>query len=261
MNSYRTYRYLNDQSKLHYFTVKHFETDLSIGIDHSSYNKEIEIFALEEVARLRSQILLYSKFVDSNFLRTFNPLQAKDNAPDIVCLMCKCSMKSNTGPMSSVAGAFAQFVAHAIQQKFTVKELIIENGGDIYISCREDKLMALYAGKSLFSNKLGIKIPCSYGDLGIATSSGTVGHSHSLGKTDALTIICKSTALADAYATAFANKIQGIDAFDKVINEAKNIKEILGIIIIKNDAIGCYGKFEIVSLRKNIEEKLHEKYS
>ena len=98
-----------------------------------------------------------------------------------------------------------------------------------------------------------MKIPYTKGCLGIATSSGTVGHSHSLGKADAVTVICKSTALADAYATALCNKICKPDDFEGVIGEAMKNNDILGLIIIKSDAIGCCGNFEVVSLRKNSE--------
>jgi ApbE superfamily uncharacterized protein (UPF0280 family) len=261
MKAYRNYRYFNDQSKIRFFTVKHFETDIQIGVDHASYKLEMEHFVLDKITQLRKQILLYNQFVNPDFIKTFYPLAAAKEAPEIVQLMCESSMKAGIGPMASVAGAFAEIIGKVILNKFSIKEILIENGGDLFIHCREKKVLALYAGKSVFSNKLGVKIPAKTGTFGVATSSASVGHSFSLGKADAVTVICKSSALADAFATAFCNEIHKREDIEQVIHKAKLRKEILGIIIVKSDTLGCYGDFEVVSLHKKRKQETYEDYS
>ena len=44
--------------------------------------------------------------------------------------------------------------------------------------------------------------------MGICTSSGTVGHSLSFGKADAVCVKAKSVSLADAAATAIGNMVK-----------------------------------------------------
>ncbi|MDI6814729.1 MAG: UPF0280 family protein, partial [Dehalococcoidales bacterium] len=81
--------------------------------------------------------------------------------------------------------------------------------------------------------------------LGICTSSGTVGHSLSYGKADAVVVLSKSAILADAAATAIGNLILQASNIPNGIEFAKGIEGLKGVIIIKDDKVGLWGEMKI----------------
>ena len=82
------------------------------------------------------------------------------------------------------------------------ENLIIENGGDLYIKTKNLRVVSIYAGENKFKDHLKIKISAEDSPIGICTSSGKLGHSLSFGKADAVTILSKDAFLADAVATS-----------------------------------------------------------
>ena len=105
--------------------------------------------------------------------------------------------------------------------------------------------IAVFAGQSPLSERIGLHIPASDFPLGICTSSGTVGPSLSLGRADAVMIVCKDVLLADSYATAMANRIQSVNDLQPVIDRIQNIPDILGAIAVKDDRMAICGQFEL----------------
>ncbi len=156
--------------------------------------------------------------------------------------------RAGIGPMSSVAGFFSEFIGKKIEQKFQPEEIIVENGGDIYLKIKKDIIISIHAGSSPISEKIGVKISASESPLGICTSSGKIGPSLSSGSADAVMIICKNTALADSFATAFGNRVKTPNDIESVLEETEKYSEILSAIIICDDKIGIHGNFEIESL-------------
>jgi ApbE superfamily uncharacterized protein (UPF0280 family) len=105
--------------------------------------------------------------------------------------------------------------------------------------------ISVFAGQSPLSEKIGLHIPAADFPLGICTSSGTVGPSLSLGRADAVMIVCKDVLLADSYATAMANRIKTVDDLQPVIDSISEIPEILGAIAVKDDRMAITGRFEL----------------
>ena len=145
--------------------------------------------------------------------------------------------------MASVAGAIAEFVGTDLASGSA--EIIVENGGDIYLKSQKKRLIGIYAGKSSLSNKIGLEINASDTPLGICTSSGTVGHSLSYGKADAVTVVSKSTPLADAAATAIGNIIKQPSDIPKGIEMAKRTDGLKGVVIITGDILGLWGEIKL----------------
>ena len=119
--------------------------------------------------------------------------------------MSESAEKVGVGPMASVAGAIAEFVGNELSAYSA--EVIVENGGDIYLKSLEKRIIGVYAGESPLTGKLGLEIDGEDTPLGVCTSSGTVGHSLSFGKADAVIVLSKSATLADAAATAIGNLV------------------------------------------------------
>ena len=141
--------------------------------------------------------------------------------PAIIREMAEAGIAASVGPMAAIAGTIARRVTEDLLSYS--EEIIVENGGDIYIAGKRDRKVAIFAGKSILSGRLAINLSPSSLPIAIATSSGTVGPSLSFGRADAAIILSSSGALADAVATATGNIVKTSDDFEKAINFAKNI--------------------------------------
>ena len=151
--------------------------------------------------------------------------------------------------MSTVAGLFAREVGNEIIQNFSLKELVIENGGDLYAMLNKELILSVFAGDSPLSERMGLRITSEISPLGICTSAGTVGPSLSYGKADAVVVIAEDALVADAFATAFGNKVKSPNDVEKVISQAEKYPEILSLLIICEDKIGVRGDYEIKILK------------
>jgi hypothetical protein len=180
------------------------------------------------------------------FLTTLEPYQTEAKTPTIVKEMSRVSQVAGVGPMAAVAGAIAEAVGSDLLA-FS-PEIIVENGGDIFLKISKKRLVGVYAGESPFTGKIALEIKPEETPLGICTSSATVGRSLSLGGADALIVLSPSAPLADALATAIGNEVKGADDIPKTIERAQNIEGLHGIVIIKGDKVGMWGKVKIVPI-------------
>ncbi len=241
---FRFYRNQFSQQRFRSFTVNYKETDLWIGVDPDSFCEEIREVALAKVIALRTEMETYL-LIDPVFGLTFEPHDVKPNAPEIVNRMAHAARRAGVGPMAAVAGTFSEMIGQHLMQQFSIQEIVVENGGDIFLKIERNLLMSVYAGNSPLSEKIGIEIPADQSPLGVCTSAGTVGPSVSLGKTDATMIVCRNTALADALATTFGNLVQTPEDVQAVTQQTEQFPEILSAVIICRDKIGIRGQFEM----------------
>ncbi len=203
-----------------------------------SANSNLESKARQSIEKYRA---ILKKYISSQplFLTTLEPFQTEPQAPLIVRDMALSGIQAGVGPMAAVAGAIAQFCAKDLT-RFTA-DLIIENGGDIYLKSRTDRLVGIMAGNSPLSGKIGIEIAAKNTPIGISTSSGTVGHSLSFGKADAVVILADTATLSDAVATAIGNCIVTVEDMPLGIQKAQSISGVRGVLIIKGDQMMIWG--------------------
>jgi len=244
----RAYRSQFSQQRFRSFGVNYKETDLWIGVDPESFREEMKEVAHSKVVQLRSEMEAYL-LSDPVFGKTFEPHRVEPNAPEIVRLMSYAANRAGVGPMAAVAGAFSEMLGRHLMQQFEIQELVVENGGDIFLKINRNLLMSVDAGNSPLSGKIGIEIQASESPLGVCTSAGTVGPSISLGKTDATMIICRNAALADSLATTFGNLVQSPEDVPRVTQQTEQFPEILSVVIICRDKIGIRGQFEMKLVR------------
>jgi ApbE superfamily uncharacterized protein (UPF0280 family) len=233
----RTYRNWIKDKDLVTFNVTVKETDLSIRA-----SKNLKSKALRLVTKYREGL---ERYIERHplFLTSLEPIPVGDNAPKIVKSMAESARKAGVGPMASVAGAIAEFVGTELLA-FS-PEIIVENGGDIFLKSLKKRIVGIYAGKSPLTGKIGLEIEAGQTPLGICTSSGTVGHSLSFGKADAVVVLSPSTPLADAAATAIGNLIKRPDDIPNGIELARSIEGVTGVLIIKDDKLGIWGEVKI----------------
>ncbi len=230
----RTYRDYYPDERFVRFNVLEKESDLFILT-----KKELATQAYYILSELRAQIESYIE-IDRDFLTSLEPVKIIEPAAEIVREMAMVSEKMGVGPMAAVAGAISESVCRYLAQ-FS-DEVIVENGGDIFIINKQPITIAIYAGDSPLSMNLGIEIEPAFEGIGVATSSGTVGHSISFGNADAVTVISKNGGFADAAATAISNMVKTRDDIKNALDFAMKIPEILGIVIIMGDEIGAAGE-------------------
>lgn len=240
MHQPRTYRHSIKDTDLVSFNVTVQETDLYI---RARMNLERE--ALKSTLKHRESIEAYIKR-HPMFLTTLEPLPAQPDAPQIVKKMSSAAEATSLGPMAAVAGAIAEYVGKELLAFST--EVIVENGGDIFLKLTRKRLVAIYAGNSPLSGKIALEIAPEETPLGICTSSGTVGHSLSFGKADAVVVLAPSAVLADAAATAIGNIIATTADIPKGIELAQEVEGLTGVLIIKDDKMGIWGKIRVTSL-------------
>ena len=148
--------------------------------------------------------------------------------------------------MAAVAGALAERVGRALEPLSA--EVIVENGGDIYLKVASPATVSLFAGKSPLSHRVGLKIDPELTPLGVCTSSGTVGHSFSFGRADAACVLAPNAALADAAASALGNRVQQAGDIAAALEWAAALPDILGAVVIVGDKLGAWGRVELVPL-------------
>jgi uncharacterized protein len=242
VKTHRFYRYQH-QSKKGWvsFQVRYRETDLWIRA-----LKNLEKEASETVLNCRSQLERYIAGHPS-FLTSLAPLPDDPLAPPLVREMLAAAAAAEVGPMASVAGAIAQAVALAL--KPLTASIAVENGGDCYLDLQEETVVGIFAGPgSPFSGRIGLRFAAERFPLGICTSSGTVGHSLSFGKADAVTVVSKNAALADAAATRLGNMVSAPADIASALGLAPTLTGVEGVLIAIRDKMGLWGDLELVRL-------------
>jgi ApbE superfamily uncharacterized protein (UPF0280 family) len=233
----RTYRHWIDGTDLVPFAVTIKETDLYIRATADLHRKASRI-----VHKYRYQIEGYIKR-SPRFQSSLEPIPMPEYAPDIIKEMIKAGNAAGVGPMASVAGAIAEYVGRELLTYSP--EIIVENGGDIYLKTSKNRFVGIFAGDSPLSGKLGIEVDATDTPLGVCASSGTVGHSLSYGKADAVIVLSESTALADAAATAVGNRVKKTIDIDNAIEFGRTITGLRGLVIIKGDKTGVWGDVKL----------------
>jgi len=236
----RTYRHALSGGDLVAFQVAVAETDLWIKAE-----RDLSEEAIRAVKAVRREIERYIPR-DPEFLTAMEPHEVRPDAPRVVQEMAEAARKAGVGPMAAVAGAVAEYVGRALLA--SSEEVIVENGGDVFIRTGRKRTMGIHAGISPLSNRVGIEIEPEQTPMGICTSSGTVGHSTSFGRADAAVVLAPSTALADAVATATGNRVASAEEIHAGIDFARSVEGVEGMVIIVGDRLGAAGTAKLVKL-------------
>ena len=185
--------------------------------------------------------------VHEEFGTSLKPVDPGFDAPAVVQDMCLAAVKADVGPMAAVAGAFAKEVGRRLLE--TSGEVIIENGGDVWLKTNDLTTVAVYAGNSSLSMKIGITVD-AYEPIAVCTSSGTVGHSTSFGKADAAVVVSYDACLADACATRLGNEIKSARDIEAALDTIYKIDGVVGALAVVGSKCGAVGEIELVNLQQ-----------
>ncbi len=239
MSSRNIYRRTVDPGNLVSFTVVSGQTDLLIRA-----TRDVHREALDSVARHRHTVQTYLS-THPRFATSLQPVDVADKAPDIVRTMADAGLNAGIGPMSAVAGAIAEAVGRDLLAHCA--EVIVENGGDLFISTHTARTVALYAGSSPLSGRVGISVGPDQ-TVGVCTSTGTFGHSLSFGRAHACVVTAFSTALADAVATAMCNRVRRNDDLSTAVEMATDIKNVTGAVAVLHEHMAVQGDVTLVRI-------------
>jgi ApbE superfamily uncharacterized protein (UPF0280 family) len=236
----RTYRRAVEADDLVSFEVVSRETDLQVLAE-----RDLSARAEDLVAAARGEI---ESFIERHpgFQESLSPFAVPDDAPVIVRRMAEAAAKACVGPMAAVAGVIAQSVAEGLAEESS--QVVVENGGDIYIVGDRERTVGLFAGESRLSGTIGLRISPGLLPLAVCTSSGTVGHSLSFGVADAVTVLARDGALADAVATGLANRVQGPEDIERAVQAARAVMGLLGVLVVVGDSLGAWGNMRLTPL-------------
>jgi len=144
--------------------------------------------------------------------------------------------------MAAVAGTVAEHVGRALRAHS--REVLVENGGDLYLDVSAEVVVGLFAGPSPFSGHLGLRVRAKDTPLAVCTSSASVGPSLSFGVADAAVAVGHPAAVADAVATALGNRIQGPGDLEAAVQWATSVCGIRGAVAVLGDRLAAAGEIE-----------------
>ena len=131
--------------------VSYKESDLLVCTD-----KNVNQSLIKDVLRKHYKEIEAYSGKNHHFLTSLSPLKCDKQSPLIVRNMYKVSQVTGIGPFSAVAGAIAKYVGEEILN--FCSEVIIENGGDIFLKINEDKLLGIYSGDEIARNDITLRI-------------------------------------------------------------------------------------------------------
>lgn len=242
----RSYRARFAAPGIAYFSIEVAQTDLRIGIGHGlgcAVPDKAQTHAAQASARLETQSC--RRVIEAHiqqypaFLTSLLPLPIPNGCAALVRRMYEAAAIADVGPMAAVAGTVAEHVGRKLVA--TYPEVIVENGGDLWLAGTTTRRVGLWCGASSLNGKLALLV--SQGDLpmGLCTSSGMFGHSLSLGKADIATISADTAPLADAMATALGNRVRTTEDIEPALAWAMKHPGIRGALVIIGEQLGVMG--------------------
>ncbi len=173
---------------------------------------------------------------DPSFASSFEPLPPPTDGT-MIAEMCRAAGIAEVGPMAAVAGAVAGRVVEGLADA-GCRHAVIDNGGDLCIMSERPVRVAVGIGVGLGAMLLEIP-PTEM--TGICSSSGTLGHSLSLGSSDVCTVISESPALADACATRLGNEVRSVDDLARATELVGRMDGVEGCLAVKDGSMASFG--------------------
>ncbi|MFH1148880.1 MAG: UPF0280 family protein [Actinomycetota bacterium] len=234
--SQRRYRSVMDPRGLRGYRVVQGESDLFVFTEGDASER-----AAESLSRHRRDLEEFVALCPP-FATSFRPVAVTSDAPGIVIAMACAATAFGVGPMASVAGAIAQLVGQDLLE--LSRNVIVENGGDLFLAGGGRRVVRVFAGAS--RPRIDVAVEDDAEGIGLCTSSATVGPSVSLGVADAVTVLARTATLADAAATALGNMVRSEADMADALGAAERSEEVTGALIAACGAMGVWGGIELV---------------
>lgn len=195
------------------------------------------------VASIKHQRRELDRYVKERpmFLYSLQPVQVGD-CPEVVEKMAVAAEQAGVGPMAAVAGVLADMAVEEMALE-GAEVAVVENGGEASLVSDRPMVVALSAGDSPLSKRVGFRL--EHFPTGVATSSGLFSHALSFGEAEAVTIFARKAGIADAAATAVGNIVKGEDqksTIERGVKRALSIDAVKGVFIVYRGMVGIGGE-------------------
>jgi len=228
------YRYTEKESVCTIVTDNHDTVEIAVAVI-SSHRKQLENYVE----------------VYPNFLNSLEPVVVEE-APEVVLRMAEAAQIAGVGPMAAVAGVLCDLAVEKMVEA-GANVAVVENGGEAFIASNQPIDIALQAGDTPLSRRIGFRIEKF--PIGVATSSGKFSHAFSFGDSDAVTIFAVNAGLADAVATAVGNIIKSEDTVETGIHLALSFPGVSGAFIVYDEKVGFGGELpQLIDVEPEIME-------
>ena len=232
----RVYRSDNGAEDLVAWRVVVAETDLHVQAE-CHLREACRAAAREARAQVEREIARRPEFVTS-----LHPLEATGDAPEVVAHMYLAAATAGVGPMAAVAGAIAEYVGEALRAHSA--QVIVENGGDLWLATTRERVVAIRAGQSPLSGRVGLVLAPGT-RTGVCTSSGTVGPSYSAGRADAAVVVAPDAALADAAASGVGNRVMRPEDAEEAVQWARGLPGVTGAVVVCGSTLAAGGAVQL----------------
>ena len=223
------------------FQVAMEQTDLLI-VAEVDLQAEIAAYVAGVRGEIKNWIMLHPEFAAS-----LDPVSVSDDAPPVIRAMADAGKACGVGPMAAVAGAVAQAVGDAFVDRSP--NILVENGGDTYMRSTRGRVVALLSDPESGAS-IGLRLEKEEFPTAVCASSGTIGHSLSLGNGDLVAVRARDARLADAAATALCNELRSEADMDTVLARAKELVAfgLEGVFAQYDQKVAAWGDLELVAL-------------
>ena len=232
-------RFYRDWTKSAYkLEAAYKESDLLIFSDKGLSRSRVLALAQQYYCQIEAYALL-----NPAFSTALSPIDEDPGAQAIIQDMIRGAWVAGVGPFACVAGAVAAYVGQELLKESN--EIIVENGGDIFLRLTSPKRVGVYLGEGFSPDTLVLNIEPRLEPFGIASSSAKLGPSLSFGRADMVTVIATDAIVADGFATAIGNKIKTAADAEPVMELFKDNPLIQGILVAVEGKIFMWGEMQV----------------
>ncbi len=236
---------------LHRFYREHMRAEGLVSFQVVLDESDLFILAESDLSEQAESSLARHRRELQDFIRrnpllasTYAPYSVSDDAPRVVTMMASAAQLAGVGPMAAVAGTIAELVGLDLLP--VSGEVIVENGGDVFIHSAHERLIGIFAGESPLSGKINLKVgPTPPEGIGVCTSSATIGPSYSAGGADCALVVATTAALADAAATGLGNRAKSPDHIEEALAWTLGIEGVSGALVIIGNRLGAQGDLHL----------------
>lgn len=239
LNTARTYRNLCRKTPE--------EISYQVVLEHSDLyiisTRDLKSLVLDRLSIVRREIKGYI-ILHPEFGSSLVPVAVEDSSPGIIKAMAEAAELFGVGPMAAVAGAISEDIA--LHASVVCQDIIVENGGDIFLYSARDRVVGLLPHPEEPAC-LGVKILKDETPCAICSSSATIGHSLSLGRGDLVTVRAGSGAVADAAATALCNMLHSRKSMTALKKMRPGLEKngVTGVLAQMGEELIVWGNMEL----------------
>jgi hypothetical protein len=205
--------------------------------------KELQIEAHSALTRYWRQIQQYA----SRFPQFAGPHPWKDidpDAPEVVKMIQEVAAEAGVAPTTVYDGALTEMVARELHG-FS-KQIMVENGPEVYVQTEKSRRVRIFAGHSPLSSRLVVEIPPEICPAGLSTHCCAENVFQKGSDEDAAVALASSLSVAAAFAAGAGERMTAGESLTDIHRWGSLKGELIGLLLIRGDLISKRGSVHLV---------------